>query len=133
MMTIKLLKMICFVFAEYLHGIDESSEHMLDETVCILCHSHMHESCSLEFRIIIGNARQFCRTNCEYMSTFWLQVVNAYAYSCQDEDRHRDDLREVQSMPAEEQCTKGILRRTGTRVSLTCRHVSKVQKNFLRL
>ncbi|KAH9542173.1 hypothetical protein CY35_14G102600 [Sphagnum magellanicum] len=79
-------------YEDYLHGIDESSEHMLDET-----------------------------------------VVNAYACICQDEDRHRDGLQEVQSMPAEEQCTKGILRRTGTRVSLTCRHVSKIQKNFLRL
>jgi hypothetical protein len=132
-MTIKLLKIIFVVFADYLHGIDESSEHMLDETVCILCHTHTHESCSSEFCIIIRNVLQFCRINCEYMSTFWLQVVNAYACICQDDDRHRDGLREVQSMPAEEQGTKGILRRTGTRVSLTCRHVSKVQKNFLRL
>ena len=54
---------------------------------------------------------------------------------------HKDEKR-AEDMPVKEVgvgsgkgkgSEKHVLRRTGTRVSLTCRHVPKVYKNLLRL
>lgn len=77
-------------YTEYLHGIDEAYEDLLNN-----------------------------------------KVVNLDAYLSHVSSRN-DGIAEDSRLGdvAEE---KDMLRRTGTRVSLTCRHVPKVYKNFLRL
>ncbi|KAG0558732.1 hypothetical protein KC19_10G049600 [Ceratodon purpureus] len=95
-------------YTDYLHGIDEAYEDLLDDKVMNLDAYRLHE-------------RRKDGKQAENIA-----VKRTDRETGKRTDRETGSGKGIGS-------EKDFLRRTGTRVSLTCRHVPKVYKNLLRL
>ena len=97
------------VFSEYLHGISDCYEHNLDETIVNLQQVNLHTSLVKPKGFLSGIPNDDCNEPSKMKD------------ACLEDSEH---------------CQTGFedtLKRNGTRVSLTCRTVTKVHKNLFKM